>query len=237
MSLFPAGKVATTADLVVGGYEPFSTVDWPGKLVATVFLQGCPWRCTYCHNPALQDPQAPGAVTWESIEAHLAERRGQLDGVVFSGGEPTRQDALIPAMVAVRERGLGVGLHSAGCYPVRLATMLEHVDWLGLDIKMTRQEYGAVTGVGSSGERAWASLRVAMAWGGDLEVRLTVDPTVHDRTDVLRTIAELEARGAPRPVIQQARATGATPEFAAALRGRTLFDVVQPEDVEGLLIR
>ena len=237
MSVFPASKVVTATDLVIGGYEPFSTVDWPGMLVATVFLQGCPWRCTYCHNPGLQDPQAAPAVTWESVSRHLSERHGQLDGVVFSGGEPTRQDALVPAMIAVREQGLRVGLHSAGCYPVRLATMLEHVDWLGLDIKMTPREYGAVTGVGSSGERAWASLGVAMAWGGEMEVRLTVDPTVHTRADVLGVIAELAARGAPRPVIQQARATGATPGFAAALDGRTLYDVVRLEDVEGYLIR
>jgi pyruvate formate lyase activating enzyme len=237
MSALPAGRVVSAHDLVIGGYEPFSTVDWPGKLVSTVFLQGCPWRCTYCHNPDLQDPQGIAAVTWETVLAHLAERHGQLDGVVFSGGEPTRQDALIPAMIAVREQGLGVGLHTAGCYPVRLATMLRHVDWLGLDIKMTPREYGAVTGIGSSGERAWASLEAALTWGGELEVRLTVDPTVHWREDVLGVLARLAERGAPAPVLQQARATGATPEYAARLGGRGIWDVLRPEDVKGLVIR
>lgn len=227
----------TPADLVIGGYEPFSTVDWPGKLAATVFLQGCPWKCTYCHNPALQDPRAASVITWDSVVAHLEERRGQLDGVVFSGGEPTRQAALVPAMDAVRALGLGVGLHSAGCYPARLASALEHVDWLGLDIKAVPERYGAVTGVAPAGERAWAALDLAIAWGGAMEVRITVDPTVHSRWHVLTLLDQLDARGVTAPVLQQARSTGAAPEYAAALNGRTIYDVLRPEDVNGLVIR
>ena len=119
-------------DLIIGGVEPFSTVDWPGKLAATVFLQGCPWRCTYCHNPALQDPRAAPVIAWSSVRGHLEARRGRLDGVVFSGGEPTRQAPLVEAMDEVREMGMGVGLHSAGCYPARLAAVLAHVDLLAL---------------------------------------------------------------------------------------------------------
>lgn len=222
--------------LVIGGYERFSTVDWPGKLVATLFLQGCPWECTYCHNPALQDSRGRPEATWAEVREHLSTRIGRLDGVVFSGGEPTRQNALIPAMREVREMGFLVGMHSAGAYPGRLEAALPHVDWLGLDIKATPERYGAVTGVGVSGQRAWMSLDIALAWGGPLEVRLTVDPTVHRRADVLATIAGLRQRGV-QPVIQEVRATGATPEYAARLAGRRLTDVVEPGDLVGLTVR
>ena len=77
-----------------------STVDWPGELVASLFLQGCPWACPYCQNAAIIDPRVPGVVAWDAVERLLARRRGLLDGVVFSGGEATRQIALAPAMRA-----------------------------------------------------------------------------------------------------------------------------------------
>ena len=69
-------------DLNVAGFEPFSSCDWPGRLVATVFLQGCPWDCGYCHNAAIIDPRAQGESSWAEVRAVLARRRGLLDGAV-----------------------------------------------------------------------------------------------------------------------------------------------------------
>src|SRR5690554_2143270 len=179
--------------LAIGGFVPFSTVDWPGKLAATVFLQGCPWRCTYCHNPDLQDPRAACAWTWERVMATLEQRIGQLDAVVFSGGEPTRQGDLRQAMDQVSDLGFKTGLHTAGIFPARLGQLLPHVDWVGLDIKAPAHRYGAITGVEASGERAWAALDLVMASGVDYEVRITVDPTTHTREDILYTVDELHA--------------------------------------------
>jgi pyruvate formate lyase activating enzyme len=176
-------------------------------------------------------------IAWASVRAHLEGRRGRLDGVVFSGGEPTRQAALTDAMDEVRALGMRVGLHSAGCYPARLAAVLGHVDWLGLDIKALPERYDLVTGIGTAGEKAWDALDVAIAWGGELEVRVTVDPTVHSRWHILTMLDQLEARGAPRPVLQEARATGAAPEYAANLGQLRLRDILHDEDVKGLVIR
>ena len=74
-----------------------STVDWPDHLTATVFLQGCPWNCFYCHNRDLIPTRTPGQVAWEEVRALLRRRRGLLDGVVLTGGEALRQDALADA--------------------------------------------------------------------------------------------------------------------------------------------
>ena len=98
----------TASDLQIAGLTPMSSVDWPGKFVATVFAQGCPWACPYCHNQAIIDPKIPGVVSWESVEELLGRRRGLLDGVVFSGGEATRQLAVLPAMQRVRELGFEI---------------------------------------------------------------------------------------------------------------------------------
>ena len=201
----------------IAGFERFSTVDWPGKLVAAVFAQGCPWRCSYCHNASMQDSQVAGAVEWSTVLAHLAHRVGQLDGVVFSGGEPTRQAALIPAMQQVRSLGF--------------------VDWLGLDIKAMPEGYQDVTGKGAAGLKAWQSLEIALEWGGDLEVRLTVDPTTHTRESVLSVIKRVKAMGGPTPVLQEARAEGTSEEFQRALGRQRLVNVLSGSDLEGLVVR
>ncbi|HHW84120.1 MAG TPA: anaerobic ribonucleoside-triphosphate reductase activating protein, partial [Actinomycetales bacterium] len=115
------GEPASSEDLQIAGLVPLSTLDWPGKLSAVVFCQGCPWDCGYCQNASLRACDMPGIVEWAGVMELLRRRRGLLDGVVFSGGEATRQDALVPAMEDARELGFGVALHTAGAYPRRLA--------------------------------------------------------------------------------------------------------------------
>ncbi|MGC3953638.1 MAG: anaerobic ribonucleoside-triphosphate reductase activating protein, partial [Propionicimonas sp.] len=213
-------------ELTVAGLTALSSCDWPGKLVATVFLQGCPWRCTYCHNPALLDPRAPGQVSWQQVRDLLRRRRGLLDGLVFSGGEPTRQPSLPAAMREVRELGFGVGLHTGGAYPSRLAGLLPLVDWVGLDIKALPDDYHRITRVGASGTRAFASLDLLVASGVDHEVRITVDPTVHTAEHVERLVGLVSSAGARRTVLQEVRPQGTRPEYAAALAGRRLRDIL-----------
>lgn len=208
---------ARADDLQIAGLVALSTCDWPGKLVATVFLQGCPLACTYCHNPGLLDPRAPGTVGWQEVRDLLAKRHGMLDGVVFSGGEPTRQAGLAAAMAEVRELGFGVGLHTAGPYPKRFAEVLPLCDWVGLDIKAPEHLYGAVTGVPSSAGKAFACLRLALASGVDLQVRTTVDPTVLTPGHVAELTASLLAEGVHEHVLQEVRTEGARPEYVERL--------------------
>lgn len=209
-----------TQEVVVAGLTPLSSCDWPGRLVATAFLQGCPWRCTYCHNAAILDPRAPGQVPWQDVLDLLARRRGLLDGLVFSGGEPTRQAALVAAAAQVRAAGFGVGLHTSGAYPSRLPALLPLVDWVGFDVKAPVRLYRAVTRVGgrtTSADAAFASLRLVLDSGVDVEVRTTVDPTVMGPDDVAELTDVLAALGVRRHVLQQVRPDGTTDEYRAAL--------------------
>lgn len=223
--------------LDVAGWESFSSADWPGHLTTTVFLQGCPWKCTYCHNPRMQNSRAGGAVAWSRVIAALDKRRSLLDGVVFSGGEPTRQRALMPAMQAVKRMGYGVALHTSGAYPKRLSAVIAEADWVGFDIKAAHASYARVTGVAHSGDKAWESLDVVLNSGVDYEVRLTVDPTVHSFRDVADVVEELRRRGARLPVLQEARADGANPGYASQLAGRGLDAVLPPGTLPGLVRR
>ncbi|CAM5783814.1 Radical SAM core domain-containing protein OS=Cellulomonas persica OX=76861 GN=CPE01_11760 PE=4 SV=1 [Cellulomonas persica] len=211
---------ACAGDLVIAGLTRMSSCDWPGRLVATVFLQGCPWRCTYCHNHAILDPRAPGQVPWREVRELLTRRAGLLDGVVFSGGEPTRQTALVDAMREVRDRGFGVGLHTGGAYPRKLEALLPLVDWIGFDVKAPRHLYRAITRVGgetTAADQAFASLRMVLDSGVDVQVRTTVDPTVLSDDDVRALTATLHDLGVEDHVLQEVRPDGTTTEYQQAL--------------------
>lgn len=225
----------TASDLQIAGLTPMSSVDWPGKFVATVFAQGCPWACPYCHNQAIIDPKIPGVVSWESVEELLGRRRGLLDGVVFSGGEATRQLAVLPAMQRVRELGFKVGLHTAGPYPARLREILRTglVDWVGIDIKaMSGPNYEAVAGRPNAGPKAWESLGEVLDSGVSYEVRLTVYPDgPRDGYAVASCVKDL---GATHFALQQARALGTAQGFNAGDAAWDLEVQSLADDIEKL---
>jgi pyruvate formate lyase activating enzyme len=210
------------AEVTVAGLARMSTCDWPGRLAATVFLQGCPWSCVYCHNPYLIDPRAPGDLAWGDVVAFLRRRRGLLDAVVFSGGEPTRSAGLAAAARDVRELGFAVGLHTAGPYPARLGALLEPerlVDWVGLDIKALPGDYADVVGRPGAGERAWRSLQVVLASGVEHEVRTTIHPGSPAAAHLPEIAARLREAGVRSFALQQARGAGTRPGFAAIAPG------------------
>jgi len=191
----------------VGGFEPFSATEFPGKLSAVVFVQGCPWRCGYCHNPDLQ-PRHQGPLSWERLLEGLARRVGLLDAVVFCGGEPTIDPALGQAVAQVRELGFQVGLETAGIYPERLRELLPSLDWVGLDVKAPFDSYDTITGVSNSASPVRASLSALLDSGIEFECRTTVHPEQLSPTLLLRLGRSLSALGVQRYVLQEFRATG-----------------------------
>ncbi len=161
------------APLRVGGITPLTTIDFPGRLSAVLYCQGCPWRCSYCHNPELLDASVPAGMDWPQVMAFLHKRRGLIDGVVFSGGEPTLQAGLPQALEEVRALGFATALHTGGMYPERLAAVLPLLDWVGLDIKGPQHCYADITGVPGSGARAFQSLALLQASSVAFECRTT----------------------------------------------------------------
>ncbi|MBU6484077.1 MAG: anaerobic ribonucleoside-triphosphate reductase activating protein [Betaproteobacteria bacterium] len=208
--------------LRVGGLTPLSTTDWPGELCAVVFCQGCPWRCGYCHNPGLLPARGRRRIHWDDVCAFLSRRRGLLDGVVFSGGEPLAQGGLADAIADVRRIGFRVGLHTGGAYPRRLAQVLPQVDWVGFDVKALFDDYALVTGVSGSGDAALESARALIASGVDCEFRTTVHPRQLPPATLVRIADRLVEMGVRRYALQQFRSTGcATPAFMGdGLRSR-----------------
>ena len=197
--------MAAPRPLRVGGLIPFSTVDYPGRLAAVVFCQGCPWRCAYCHNPHLQPAAPPTAVQpWAAVLDWLASRRGLLDAVVFSGGEPLLQRGLGDAMRQARGLGFGIGLHTAGMYHARFAEVLPLADWVGFDVKAPFNRYQHVTGARDD-ESARCSLTHLLASGIPCEIRCTADESLLSPEDARRMAAQLAALGLRRLVLQAVR--------------------------------
>lgn len=211
-----AMRARDPAELRIGGVAPFSTTDWPGRLAAVLFLQGCPWRCGYCHNPHLQPADGSGGHELVSVLAWLDRRRGLLDAVVFSGGEPTVDAALGSAMREVAARGFAIGLHTGGAYPRRLAEVLPRVGWIGFDAKAPGTDYAKVTGVAGSGAAARASLELVVGSDVDFEVRTTVHPALTPEDALLRLADELASLGVRHWVLQPFRPTGCADEALVA---------------------
>jgi len=188
--------------VLVGGFTPLTTIDYPGELSAVVFLQGCSWRCGYCQNSDLIPRQTDHGIPWSKIISLLEKRKGLLDAVVFSGGEPTLQSSLLSAIQQVRSMGYKIGLHTAGIYPDRLQKILPFVDWVGFDIKSTISDYDKITSVKNSGERAWKSAQLLLNSGVDYEFRTTVHADMLSKKQLQDLSTELQQLGVKHYVIQ-----------------------------------
>ena len=214
--------------LTLGGLTPFSTVDYPGRLAAVLFTQGCPLHCRYCHNPDLQHRAPTPRVDWGIAIAWLRRRRGMLDAVVFSGGEPTVQPGLADAVAEVRDMGFAIGLHTAGTHPQRLAEVLPLLDWVGMDVKAPFDRYAAVTGSAGSGARARRAMETVLASGVSYEFRTTVHAALLDAEDLLAIAGELQAHGVRRWVLQSFRTTGCRDSGLLAQPDTDLLNAMLP---------
>ncbi|WP_424264942.1 anaerobic ribonucleoside-triphosphate reductase activating protein [Castellaniella sp.] len=207
--------------LKAGGLVPFTATDFPGLLAAVVFVQGCPWRCDYCHNPHLQPRTATSPLDWVDILAFLRRRVGLIDGVVFSGGEPTMDPGLGTAIRQARDLGYKIGLHTGGTHPRRLAQVLPRVDWVGLDIKAGFDQYERITRVAGSGVPASASLQAVLDSGVDFECRTTAHPDLISAAELLQLGRTLSGLGVSNYAVQIFRPQGCADDELNA-RGQSL---------------
>lgn len=197
MSAAATSVMTKGVGFAVGGLTPLSTADWPGMLAAVVFCRGCAWNCPYCHNAGLRPfapaPDAPQGDKrdWPQTLTWLETRRGLLDAVVFSGGEPLLQPDLSRAMTDARGLGFAIGLHTSAMRPEALAGVLPLCDWVGLDVKAPRAAYGRVTGVSGSAEAAWRGLNMLRQARADFELRTTWHPDVLSRAELLTLAGEI----------------------------------------------
>ena len=199
------------SNIIVGGFVPFTTIDYPNKISAVIFLQGCPWRCIYCSNPHLFEFRRHtqnDKDNWEYILNTLQKRTKTLDAVVFSGGEASAQaDEIITAIEDIHAIAphFKIGLHTNGCFPENLKKLAPLIDWIGFDIKAPCKKYYDITKVKGSGEQAYESLQYLLSQNKDLEVRTTADPSVLTKEDIIEIAKTITEMGVKKYAIQRYR--------------------------------
>ena len=194
------------SEIVIGGVEKFSAVDFPGCLSAVVFMQGCPWKCPFCHNASIRQILPETDFSWEKWFEFLKTRIGKLDAVTFSGGEPLVQDCLKKYITEVKNLGFKIGLHTGGYRPEHLAEILPLLDWVGLDIKapFESSHYQKIIGTDHL-NRVEKSLKLLIESGIDFECRTTCDPRFLTSNDLLKIAKELKNRGVKKYFLQKYR--------------------------------
>jgi pyruvate formate lyase activating enzyme len=171
----------------LAGFVPLSLCDYPGRVAAVVFTQGCNFRCPWCHNghllPLTADPAK--RVSEEDVLAVLWERRTRLGGVVVSGGEPTLQLALPRFLRRLKALGLEVKLDTNGSNPRVLQQLLDDrlLDYVAMDVKAPWDRYAALTGTVCCNVAAvQASMALIASSGVPHAFRTTrVDPLLSER--------------------------------------------------------
>jgi len=172
----------------IGGFQKFSLIDYPGKICAIVFTQGCNFRCPYCHNPELVKPSLFGkTIPEEEIFSFLEKRKGKLDAVEITGGEPTLQKDLVDFIRRIKEMGYLVKLDTNGSNPEILLEIINHglVDYIAMDIKAPLEKYKEVIHSVINPEKIKRSIRTIMSSNIKYEFRTTVVKSQLSKEDII----------------------------------------------------
>lgn len=181
--------------MIIGGLQKFSLIDYPGKISAIVFTRGCNFRCPYCHNPELVDPQRY-AEPWQEEEfwAFLQSRTQKLDAVVVTGGEPTLQEGLQPFLESIRKMGFLIKLDTNGSNPDVLKDLLSAnlVDYIAMDIKAPLEKYSEVAKVSIDKTDIEESIELIKQSNVDHEFRTTIAKNVLSKEDIVNIAKMLQ---------------------------------------------
>lgn len=199
-------KVAT--DVKVGldikGFIPITMLDWEGKVAATIFVGGCNFRCFFCHNPelVLSSHDLP-TIAWRDVERYLINRRGWIDGVVVSGGEPCANSSLKGLLREIKALNYSIKLDTNGSFPETLRELISEglVDFVAMDIKTSFNRYDLVSSIDV--EKIRASIKLILSFRLDHEFRTTVVPGLVKREDIIEIAKYLSSAGAKRYTLQQ----------------------------------
>lgn len=172
----------------ISGLQKMTLLDYPGKIAATVFTGGCNFRCPFCHNASLvlNDRRAQEAISEEEFFDFLAKRKGLLDGVCISGGEPLLQEDIRQFISGIKSLGFLVKLDTNGSFPSRLKELAGDglIDYVAMDIKNSPAGYAKTAGTaGDVLPKIKESVTFLLAGHVEYEFRTTVVKGFHTKED------------------------------------------------------
>ncbi len=171
----------------IAGLQKMTLLDYPGRVACTVFLQGCNFRCPFCHNGEILDGSQPAGITRQELLAFLQKRRGILDGVCITGGEPTCQEDLEDLLTDIKAMGYPIKLDTNGYKPQALKKLVLGglVDYVAMDVKNCPARYGETVGLSKLDMAPIEeSLKFLLAGNVDYELRTTVSEEFHGPQDI-----------------------------------------------------
>lgn len=202
----------------IKGLQKTTLLDFPDRVACTVFTGGCNFRCPFCHNASLVlAPNTVNDISKESFFSFLNKRKGILDGVCITGGEPLMQKDIIPFIEKIRELGFAVKLDTNGSFPNILKDIVSRnlIDYIAMDIKNCEHKYAQTAGIDRDCSPMFESIDFIMSCGVDYEFRTTVVKELHTVQDI-EDIA-IRISGAKRYFLQSFKDSGdlICPEYSA----------------------
>lgn len=197
---------------MIKGLQKTTLVDYPGKVAATIFTAGCNMRCGFCHNRDLVlNPNTIETLSEDEVLSFLESRKGKLDGVCITGGEPTLWPQLPALCKRIKELGFAVKLDTNGTNPDMVRKMIEDglLDYIAMDIKAGEEHYGQASGAKVSLKKIKESIELLKQSGVEYEFRTTVIPDIHDEAEMVgireligdaKRFAVQQYRGAPTTI-------------------------------------
>lgn len=171
----------------ISGLQKLTLLDYPGKVACTVFLNGCNFRCPYCHNSELLDGNVEPVMTQGELLAFLKKRQGILEGVCVTGGEPTLHPQLFDLLRALKDLGYAVKLDTNGYRPEVLRKVIEQglADYVAMDIKNGPEQYGPTVGLDTPDlSKIEESIRILLEGRVDYEFRTTLVLPLHSEASI-----------------------------------------------------
>lgn len=178
--------------MIISGINRFSVVNYPGKVSCVLFTKGCPLHCPYCYNTTLlKEPE----IKWEDIKEFLRKRKGVLDAVVISGGEPMlHYKTILPRLQEIKSFGYQIGIHLTGLNSDKeeFEKVIDLCDWIGLDFKTSPSKYKSLCGLEY---KYWESaIEIILGKNKDFEIRTTLDYSI-TKEDLLEMEQILHKKG------------------------------------------
>lgn len=224
------------------GFNKTTVLDYPGKVAASVFLGGCNLRCPFCHNgPLVLHPEKEKGIPEEEVLGFLKKRRGILEGVCITGGEPTLEKELERFLYAVKELGYSVKLDTNGTNPQIIKALAEQdlIDMVAMDVKACRENYPRASGIlRPDMDAVCESAEYLLNGRLDYEFRTTAVKGIHTEEDFIQIGKWI--RGAKAYFLQSYRETDGVlqPVFTSFTKEELLyFCKLLKEDIPNAAVR